>query len=280
MNIVLTGPTGNLGKALLEYNKTKHRVFCCCYDELIPESDSVESRLIDSGSFIKSITDFKPSIFIHTAAVYGRNGELDKLIETNIMFSVKMFELAKELNADKFIYFNTALAENVSSYALSKHQASQWGVRILKEKFVNISLQQFYGKECNTSNLITSMIIRCIKGETIDLTTGLQKRDLVNLDDICKAVDIISISSQKFPSCIELGSGNAVPFKDIMCFINDRCGNRAKLNFGAIPLRENEPDICVADISLLNQLGWTPKIELYNGIDNTIKKIKEESGIL
>ena len=56
--------------------------------------------------------------------------------------------------------------------------------------------------------------------------------------------------------------------------VTGHTGSKIKLNFGAIPYRENEVMNSVADLSDIKKLGWTPRISLSKAIDMTLKDWK------
>ena len=47
------------------------------------------------------------------------------------------------------------------------------------------------------------------------------------------------------------------------------------LNFGALPYRENEVMESIADIRVLNKLGWHPKYSFETGIEKILTREEE-----
>ena len=279
MKIVLTGTNGNLGRALVKYLQNAHELLCCCHGAVPVETENIRYISMASRDFQAQVADFDGDCLIHAAASYGGHGEtIDRLVSANVSISVKMFEIAKANNYKRVLYCNTALQEQVSDYALSKHQAAQWGERILGDRFINVLLQIFYGEMCDDSNLITNMIKKALRSQTIDLTVGTQKRDLIHLNDICSAVELILRTEKLKQRDIPLGTGHSVPFREIMEYINVLCGQKGQLNFGKIPLRVHEPVECVADIRFLSNLGWRAQYDYKTGIKQVADKIISEEG--
>jgi nucleoside-diphosphate-sugar epimerase len=70
---------------------------------------------------------------------------------------------------------------------------------------------------------------------------------------------------------IPVGSGQAVSvrhFAETACAL---AGSDTRLEFGALPYRDNEPMFCQADTTRLQSLGWRPQYDLAGGIRQTIQ---------
>ena len=79
-------------------------------------------------------------------------------------------------NVNFFINTDTILNKNISKYALSKNQFSDWLEFYSSNiRCVNVRLQHFYGPEDNEKRFISNIIIKILKKEKkIDLTKGNQ----------------------------------------------------------------------------------------------------------
>ncbi len=73
----------------------------------------------------------------------------------------------------------------------------------------------------------------------------------------------------------EVSTENSVSIQDFILLAKKITDNKnTKLNFGAIPYRENELMDCKTDISNLKALGWLPKFTLEEGLQLLLKKKK------
>lgn len=127
MTILLTGATGFLGShllnALLEnsyevvilkrsFSNTKR------IESLLPRVKSYDIDLVDLEDVFN---ENKIETILHTATNYGRDGSsFFDLIQTNVLFPVKLLELAVKYNIKNFINTDTALNSSVSNYSLTK----------------------------------------------------------------------------------------------------------------------------------------------------------------
>jgi len=114
--------------------------------------------------------------------------------------------------------------------------------------------------------------------ESIDLTSGIQKRDFIYIGDIVKAYETIinNIDNLSNFEEFELGSGNSVKVKEFIELIYTQMQETktidTKLNFGAIAYRDNENMNMQAKIFKLQTLGWNPETTIENGIKKILKE--------
>lgn len=288
MNILISGGSGYLGSGLARaFIGEGHRVWL----PLRSQSSSARISDIEDSCTIKRysswpelekiVLDLRPNIIIHTACSYGRNGESSlALIDANLLFGVRLLEISEKLeHSVKFINTDTCLEANLNKYALSKSQFSDWGKLIANNSrsdvaFINIRLQQFYGPGDDKTKLPGHVLHSCFSNVTnLKLTAGNQLRDFVYIEDVLAAFRVVvkNIESFRQYSEIDLGTGKSIPVKEFVRTAHSLIGSSTNLLFGAIPTRNREPEVCVAEPSELVKLGWKPKFSLIDGLKKTIK---------
>ncbi|MFW8602445.1 NAD-dependent epimerase/dehydratase family protein [Desulfobacterota bacterium M19] len=219
---------------------------------------------------------------IHTATIYGRNSEKgSQLVETNLLFPLKLYEIASAFNTDTFFNTDTVLPKYLNGYSLSKKQLCEW-LRMLADstKVVNVRLEHIYGPKDDSSKFVTSIISQCLSSmPELKLTKGEQKRDFIFIDDVVAGylclLDNISRLQKTFVD-VGMGSGDSISIKDLVECVVECTGSETKPLFGTIPYRENEIMDSNADIQLLTELGWQSQISLVEGVRETIKSVKKE----
>ena len=73
---------------------------------------------------------------------------------------------------------------------------------------------------------------------------------------------------------INVGSGKPVKIKNVISYISSYLKS-GHPEFGKIKLRSDETNIIYPNISKAKKiLGWKPKVNFYNGLENTIKTFK------
>lgn len=288
-SILLTGATGFLGSALARHwihagykvsvllRPTSRTV------RILDVIDSVQSYRCDSDSDVFSaIEKVAPDYIVHTACSYGRAGEnLIGIFDANIRFGLLLLEGARRLEKHVvFLNTGTILESSVSSYAMSKNSFSALGAleavsRGKGVQFINVVLQHMYGPGDDASKFTTHVIGSCYANvERLPLTSGVQKRDFIYIDDVVSAYDVILSNASSFADAdeIEVGYGQAFSVREFVELVHSMTASQTRLEFDAVPYRANEAMLLVADISHLRSLGWTPKIPLKLGVQKIIDK--------
>jgi CDP-paratose synthetase len=255
MNILITGANGYLGKHL-------------CSSLL---SDKNKISCYNRQSSLASIKEVAPDVVIHTICSYGRNNEsASQIYKSNLLIGIDIIdELMKLDKPVTFINCGTSLKSNTNLYAFSKGQFIQYGkfVSNNKLKFININLQHFYGPAA-TNNFVSFVFEQCIKHNTLPLTEGIQERDFVYIDDVISAFKCIIKNKDilyNFEN-IDLGTGYTTQLKELIYKIHSITNSKSKLDFGKIPIRDNEELIMKADTTRLHTLNWNANITLDQGL--------------
>ncbi len=267
MKIGITGASGNLGSQLLpRLNSIKNnQIF-----PIVASNFSVEKSALEMLDVV-----------IHSATCYGRNNEnFSEIMSGNLLVPLKILEVMK--GGQTFINIDTVLQDDVSSYAFSKgcfRESCKFLIdQGFKAKIINIRLHSFYGIQSSKSDMIYNLTKQFLQNvASIDLTVCLQKRDFVFIEDVVDGIVAVTKNLNLLPdgfSEIEIGSGRALALKDIVLMIKELTNSTSRINFGAIPLRQNEPMNLCADIAKMTELGWSPKTSIEDGIVNIIKNIK------
>lgn len=288
MKILLTGASGFLGSALaLHWLKAGHQVALL----LRPTSQSSRLRGLDAAfdvgrcatdaevdAFVRQV---QPEVVVHTACAYGRQGETSlQLLDVNLRLGLVILQ-ALQRTAQPITFINTgsALAPEVSPYALSKHQFAQWGKMLVTQsegalRFLNVLLQHMYGPGDDASKFTTHVIHTCYRNEPVlRLTAGEQTRDLIYIDDVVSAYDTLIAQCKQMDAAldVEVGSGVAPTIRQFVETAHRLTGSRTELLFGSLPYRANEAMHCLADTRRMKNLGWAPVFDLEAGLRKTIE---------
>jgi len=289
LTIVLSGATGFLGSHLAQRLVADgHRVIALVRStssrrRLFRVADQILFHDIDMVDIENLLRQLRPiDAVIHTAAEYGRqNISVGGLVETNVLWGVRLAEAAAQANATCFINAGTALMPEVSPYALSKRQFSEWGRWLAVQhdlRFVDVALEHMYGEDDDITKFVTFIIVSCLRQvERLPLTAGAQVRDFVYIDDVVAAfvrllewfTNVTSTLSTGGYVAFPLGSGAAVTIRELVQIIQNVTQTEVSFDFGALPYRRYEVMFSQADISALRALGWHPQVSLLEGIERT-----------
>jgi CDP-paratose synthetase len=290
MTILLAGSTGFLGSYLLKSfvesgytviglkrtNSNTYRI-----DEYL---NKVTFYDIDKIELSNIFLNHQINLVVNTVTNYGRKDtKLSSIVDTNLMFGLKLLEESVNANVKGFVNTDTLLDRNINSYALSKAQLVEW-MNFLSNKstkMVNIKIEHMYGP-LDDENKFIYWLVKQLKQnvEKIDLTSGIQKRDFIYITDIVNAYETIIKNIDTFSNFeeFELGTGNSIEVKHFIEKIVQESKLKQEvstnLNFGVIDYRDNENMNMQVDITKLKKLGWKPKVSIEDGIKIILEKGK------
>lgn len=280
--ILLTGATGFLGGHLLEalldvghsvviLKRTTSNTW-----RINSMLDHVKVYDIDCRPLDDAFKNQHIDAVIHTACIYGRQGEsIHRVVESNLMFGLKLLETAIEFNSDTFINTDTLLQKHLNSYTLSKKQFVEWLQHESKNiQVINLKLEHMYGPKDDNTKFVP-WIIEQLERNVADimLTKGEQERDFIYVTDVVSAYLLVLEKTSEMGgySEFDVGTGKLTSVKH---FVNTlkaayECKygkSETTLNFGALPYRDGEMMTISVDNKQLTDLGWIPKLSIHSGI--------------
>ena len=251
------------------------------------------------------ISKVQPDILINAAAkvggIYANNTNRSSFIIDNLKININVYESCipfpkikiinlgssciYPLNAKNPIkeeYMMTGKLESTNSpYAMSKLAAIEIADSIKKEyghSVINLMPTNLYGPNDNfsenESHVIPGLICRMHKAKIENSSsfniwgTGTPLREFLYVDDLSNAVEFL-LDKEVDYDILNVGSGEEISILKLAELIKDIVHYQGDLVFDT-----NMPDgnpRKLIDSSLLNKLGWKPKINLREGITNTYK---------
>lgn len=157
-----------------------------------------------------------------------------------------------------------ALQTKLASFSSAFDLGSAWG---------RIFYTYGPGEQCE--RLVPSVIRALLAGIPALCTHGQQVRDFLHVADVAGA--FVSLLNSTATGTFNIGSGNPVAVRDVVNLIGAKLGGTNLLRFGALPARDQEPPLLVANVDRLhNALDWRPTFDLDRGLDNAIAWWKSE----
>lgn len=113
------------------------------------------------------------------------------------------------------------------------------------------------------------MIRSLLQGEPARCSQGDLVRDFLYVQDAAYA--FITLLEEEITGAVNIASGNPVVLKDIIYKIGEKLNGKNLIRLGEKSVSANEPPLVVADVRFLkNRLGWSPKFDLDEGLNQTI----------
>ncbi len=210
-------------------------------------------------------------VFVNLSCKYVNNswGE-SGIIESNLCAPLRVLSRCLEIGVEKVITVGTGLPDNFNEYTQTKKQFSDYG-RWLTEKhtklsFYNIKLETYYGPDEPSGRFIPNVIEKLKMDESVELTEGTQKRDIIHIDDVLRNLkSMIFHANEEGYHDVPLGTGNAPTIREITAYLKKVCSSRSDLMYGSVPMRPGEPD-SVADVELMKRYGIKTEIHWKDGL--------------
>jgi nucleoside-diphosphate-sugar epimerase len=222
---------------------------------------------------------------LHTATEYGRQKPLSQIIETNVVFPLKLIEAGLKhklklfINTDTFFGKSQFNLQYLNNYTSSKRILEGLLQTVSSElSVVNLRIEHLYGENDSEQKFVTNIFKQAIQNEKeILLTEGLQKRDFIYVDDVVNAYITIIEQNNLISGYheFEVGTGQSVSVKEFVTGIAEMTETKALLNFGAIPVRDGEIEDSYANIAPLKKLGWEPQYDITKALKKIIQTEKE-----
>jgi nucleoside-diphosphate-sugar epimerase len=158
-------------------------------------------------------------------------------------------------------------------YGKCKHALASVGEGLAAERGLGFSWGRIffvYGPYEQPGRLVSEVAESLVKGEPAPTSDGAQRRDFLHARDVASAFVALLDSDVEGP--VNIGSGDAVPVREVVSLIGEAAGRAELVRFGEIPQRAGDPPLIEADVARLrDEVGWRPGIPLRDGIRETVE---------
>jgi len=129
------------------------------------------------------------------------------------------------------------------------------------------------------SGICRIFVSRALLGESLVVyEDGLQTRDFVHIKDVVDANMLVLEDPRADGQAFNVGSGRATSVLDYARLVRDRIGPDVKLRIPG-EYRTGDNRHSVSSISKLQGLGWTPRLDLRDILDDFVQWIRGNGGI-
>lgn len=298
--ILLTGAAGFVGRNLLEEASTTDHHWTCI-DIAFPESgaagalktENVACDLSDPDVIRMVVERAKPEVVVHLAGFTGKggaSGNRSALLAANVSSTWNLLDAIAASGTDgsvpvRFLLASSALVygnregpylESMRPLATDEYAVSKLLAERTVELFATRGIVRpvvlrpavIYGPGQKGGMFVPSLVESLLEGRRFPMTKGEQKRDLVHVRDVARAV--LGLVASKEEGVFNVGTGRGVAMRDIGRILAECAGRPDLLGIGDLPYRDNESWRYSVDASKLSKAtGWSAEIALEEGLRRT-----------
>jgi GDP-L-fucose synthase len=303
--IFVAGHRGLVGSAIVR------RLKSASYTNILTVDKSV-LNLTDQDATYKWFQENKPEyVFLAAAKVgginYNKNAPADFIYE-NLQIQNNVIDACHKNNVKKLLFLGSAciypkitpqpireeyllsdyLEPTNEGYALAKIAGLKMG-KMYREQYglnvISLMPANLYGPNDNFNveqcHVIPAMINKFINaknnndGEVVLFGDGSPTREFLYVDDLADAC-LFLMNNYDDPDHINVGSSEEYSIADLAKIVAEKTGYQGRIVWD--PTKPNGTPRRKLDNDKINNLGWTSKTNLSEGLENTIKWYLETGG--
>lgn len=302
--VVMTGPTGSIGIALIQqciaqgirvlaivrpHSKRTDRIPCSPLVQVLACSLDTLCDLDEKALERAGVESFDYDVCYHFAweATIGSGRNDMKLQTANIGYALDAVALAARLGCHTFVGAGSQAEygrweEKLSEYtptfpesgygvaklcagAMTRLECIRLGMRHVWARILSV-----YGPGDGEQTMISTVIRKLLAGEIPALTAGIQQWDYLHCRDAANAMYLLGEKGRD-GSIYCVGSGNARPLREYIEILRDCINPALALDFGAVAYGPQQIMYLCADIEKLTRdTGFIPEVDFEDGIRETI----------
>jgi GDP-L-fucose synthase len=291
--IYVAGHRGMVGSAVCRCLQSH------CYTNLVTRSSS-ELNLVSQSDVGSFFNEERPDVVIFAAArvggIHANNTYPSEFMYENMMMEMNAIHAAFKNKTSRFLFLGSSciypreapqpmpesclltspLEQTNEAYALAKISGLKYCSYLRRQYnvlFHSAMPTNLYGPGDNyhpqDSHVLPALIRRFheaseAKAEAVTIWgTGTPRREFLNVDDLAEGL-LYLLELENPPDWVNVGSGEDIAIRDLAGIIAEVVGFS-----GEIRLDTSKPDGTprkLMDNSLINDLGWKPRISLKEGI--------------
>ncbi|GGI28249.1 NAD-dependent epimerase/dehydratase family protein [Pedobacter mendelii] len=238
----------------------------------------------------KELVQKAPTCIIHTAWIGVEAKDRDNWTEQakNIQLLIDLLDLSNSLSIEKFVFLgsqaeygafegkinelsevhptNAYASIKLACFEILRTYATQHHIEWLWLRIFSV-----FGERENESWLIPSMIKSMQQKTEMDFTEGKQKYAYLYTKDFAQIL-VTLLQKKMNPGIYNISSNEVKDLKWLIETIRNKVNPNFKLNFGAIPYRNNQSMHMEGDISkLINEIGPIKFTDFNVALSNTLK---------
>jgi UDP-glucuronate decarboxylase len=301
--ILVTGGAGFLGSHLCQrLLDDGHEVLCV--DNFFTSSRRNLQTMLDNRRFELMRHDVTFPLFVEVDQIYNLacpaspvhyQHDPVQTTKTSVHGAINMLGLAKRIGAKIFqastseVYGDPSIHPQVEEYwgnvnPIGIRACYDEGKRCAETLFFDyyrqhalpikvVRIFNTYGPRMhpNDGRVVSNFVVQALRGEPITLYgDGLQSRSFCYVSDLIEGFVRMMNTGPDVTGPINLGNPNEFTMRELAELVVELTGSKSEVSYRPLPAddpRQRQPDIRKAEALL----GWTPKVELREGLTKTIE---------
>ena len=261
-------------------------------DSSVPEGFTMSSGdLLDTNSIRVALSDAKPDVVFHLAAVVNLDRSLDiadACMRVNVLGTLNLLRALEGQQLESFVlpssvevygngpipFHEDQAAAPPSPYGVSKLAAEQLALSLYRSKqfpAVVVRIATAYGPRQPNGRLIPSLIGAFSRGERPALSNPDLSRDFLYVDDVVEGLVSAAGCPAGYGEIINLGDEQTYTIRQVAETVRNLMAVDLMPRYGAKPARANEARVWASSNAKARKLlGWTPRTDLRDGLQKTI----------
>ncbi len=222
-------------------------------------------------------------------------------IESNVVSTLNMLEIAKSNNIKKIVFASSGgtiygipqqipISEDhptnpICSYGVSKLIIEKYlylYYKLYGLDYVSLRISNAYGERQDprgAQGAIAVFLGNILKGQAIQIWgDGTVVRDYIYVADVADAcLKAVGMKEDKY-HVFNIGSGKGLSLNQLVGLLKEAVGNRFEVHYTLS--RNIDVPINTLDIRLAGDiLGWQPTVSLEQGLQSTLRHLRESRGL-
>ena len=288
MRVLLTGAAGFIGShvarqliahgdqvtAVLSPGRPTDRI-----KDVLSAVATVEADL-NSADLPLLVSEAAPDTCIHLAWHVDPITYLTSVPENlaSLVAGIKLLSALEEVRCPRTVIAGTCLEPGTlvdggtgparTVYAAAKTALHQVAMHLKGTVAACAHVFYVYGPGEDPRRVVPQIIRACLQGRSIDVSSGVQRRAFLHVEDVASA--IIAVAKSNVQGSVDVCSSKTVPFLDVFRAIGAATDRADLIRVGHRPSPAGEPLDIAGNLSALVLTGWEPHWSLAAGISQTV----------
>ena len=286
--VLVTGGLGFIGSALtirLKQAGAEIHTVSRRPQESLGEKRHWRADLCDTDAVVKLVREVRPYFVFHLASHVMGAPDLHHVLpafHNNLQTTVNLLCALAEVGCGRMIITGSLVVDPEngvrtipnSPYAAAKSAASDYARMFHALYGFPVAIArvfQVYGPGQQDETKLVPYVIRCaLRGEAPKITSGKHCWDWIFVEDVVSGLTKLAVALGVDGRSVDLGSGVGIATKELVNRICALVETEIQPTYGALGDRPLEPLRVANTEASLRLIGWSPSIQLAEGLRRTI----------